>query len=229
MKKKQVEKDFFEEKYFEGYYKKMVGDFSRDDLDRARKWFWGWLKALSTDLDVKHASGKKVLEIGCSIGGTATLLHDFGFEVVATDVSQYALDRAKKLSPEITYYKWDVLKPFPKKMKFDYVIGFEVIEHIDDPLKALKNIKDVLTPQGKVILSTPFPYNYVFLDPTHVSVKGADQWLPLFKKAGFKDVFIKNRSFIPFFYKFSKHFHFIMTRPFNTPYINSTQFIIAKK
>lgn len=217
----------FEKDYFNGYYKKMVGDFSDQDLAKAKKWFWGWFKALEDVCDFKHGRNREILEIGCSIGGAAAILAERGFKVSASDISDYALQRARKLLPQITFLKWDITKKFPKQKKFDLVYGFEVIEHIPEPLRALKNLKEILSSKGVLILSTPFPYEYVYADPTHVSVKHQEQWRDLFEKAGFLKVKFVKKSFVPYFYRLSRHMHFILPFSVDSPYINSSLFIIA--
>jgi 2-polyprenyl-3-methyl-5-hydroxy-6-metoxy-1,4-benzoquinol methylase len=88
-----VQKSKFEEDYFEGYYKSNVGDFETKDLERAMNWFKGWFKVLQKDVDLKKGDGRRAMEIGCSIGGASFVLHDRGFEVVATDISKYAVGK----------------------------------------------------------------------------------------------------------------------------------------
>lgn len=222
-------KDKFEEDYFAGYYKGMVGEFAQSDLERAERWFWGWFMAIRKDLSIKNGEGKRVLEIGCSIGGAASILKKRGFEVYATDISKYALDRASKLQPDVKFLRWDVHKKFPLNIKFDLVYGFEVIEHLDDPQLALKNVKTILKPKGKVLFSSPFPYKYVYRDPTHISVKKPEEWKKIFITAGYKRLKLKRVSFLPFLYRLSKRFHVILPFSINSRFINSTLFIIGSK
>lgn len=221
--------DKFEKDYFDGYYKKMVGNFSDHDLSIAKKWFWGWFKALESIYDLKQGKRRSVLEIGCSIGGAAAVLAERGFEVTASDISDFALQRARKLLPHVTFLRWDATKKFPKQKKFNLIYGFEVIEHIPEPLLALKNLRQILDTKGVLILSTPFPYAYVYSDPTHVSVKHQKEWHDLFNQAGFSKVKFIKKSFIPYLYRFSRHLHFILPFSVNSPYINSSLFIIANK
>ena len=53
--------------------------------------------------------------------------------------------------------KWDVEETCPTQEKADIIVFLEVIEHINNPILALRNIKDALKPGGLLILSTPNP------------------------------------------------------------------------
>lgn len=226
---KRTKKKKFEEQYFEGWFKGAVGEFSRKDLDSSRKWFHAWLKKLEKHVPLRAGKGKKVLEIGCSIGGTATLLRDRGFTVYASDISDYAVAKAKKLSPGIHFSVFDVQKNIPFKTKFDYILSFEVVEHLRYPQKAIKNMVASVKKGGYVIFSTPYPYPWVFNDPTHISVKRPDEWVTMMQKAGLTEVAYHKFSLVPFFYKFNKNFQLII--PFHIPfrYINTPIFYIGKK
>ncbi len=43
----------------------------------------------------------------------------------------------------------------PDLPQFDIVTFFEVIEHLDNPLDFIQNVKKVLKPDGRIVLSTP--------------------------------------------------------------------------
>jgi 2-polyprenyl-3-methyl-5-hydroxy-6-metoxy-1,4-benzoquinol methylase len=162
-------KKVFSKDYFEDYYLPMTGNFTLQDLERNKNWFYGWFNALQPIYDfTKGRAGsrgkkKKILEIGCAIGGAAAILHERGFDVTATDISPFAVKKAKKILPEITFDVLDI-ETLPKKFinKFDVVFSFEVIEHLENPEKALLNMKAMLKKGGMVINSTPYPYAYVF-------------------------------------------------------------------
>lgn len=219
----------FEEFYFEGWYKGAVGDFSPKDLEVSRNWFWGWLKKLNEHIPINEGRGRKILEIGCSIGGMASLLSDRGFEVYASDISRYAVERAKKLSPQINFSVFDVQKGIPLKIKFNLIIAFEVVEHLERPEQAIKHMYSNLEDGGTLVISTPYPYSWIYSDPTHINVKFPNEWVKIMKAVGFKEVSFHRFSLLPFFYRFNKRFHVIL--PFAIPIsrINSPIFFIGKK
>jgi predicted SAM-dependent methyltransferase len=44
--------------------------------------------------------------------------------------------------------------------KFDYVYSSHVLEHLEDPIKAIKNWFRICKPQGYIIISVPSKYRY---------------------------------------------------------------------
>jgi SAM-dependent methyltransferase len=73
--------------------------------------------------------------------------------------------------------------PLPSA-SFDAIVCTEVLEHISDPIAALRELSRLLKPKGKVIFSTPFaypiheaPYDFCRLTPFFL-----EYWLP---KLGF--------------------------------------------
>ncbi len=223
-------KKVFDEDYFTDYYHAMTGDFAHKDLIRNRNWFYGWFDALKPLYDFSKGKGRKAMEIGCAIGAAASILHDRGFDVIATDISPYAVKKAKKLLPHISFDIVDAEKP-PKKYanSQDVIFAFEVIEHLPNPELAIENFRAMLKKGGSLICSTPYPYKYVFVDETHINVRYPEEWVKAFRKAGFKKIEYKHIGFIPFFYRFSPRLH--VKLPFGLPirYFNSTIFIHATK
>lgn len=225
-------KKSFGKEYFSDYYFRNVGNFDQISLKKAKNWFWGWMSYLQRFVDLEKGSGKRILEIGCSIGGVSHLLWERGFKVYASDVSSYALKRAeklaKKLKRNISFYTFDIEQGIPVEGKFDLIIAFEVIEHLERPLVAISYMKKKLGRDGILVCSTPNACSDLSEDPTHINVKNKTEWEKIFLKAGFKDIKMTQVSFLPFFYKFSKYFHIVLPLAIKSRYINSPLFIIAR-
>lgn len=223
----------FEKKYFLGYYKRNVGNFTIRDLEKSINWFTGWFKYLQKFVDFNKGEGRRVLEVGCSIGGASSTLADRGFDVFASDASEYALTRASKLAKDtgrnISFYNFDVQKGIPIKENFDIIFSFEVVEHLKNPLKAIKNMRSKLKTEGTLICSTPNKDYDMSLDPTHINVKTKEEWIKIFKEAGFNKILTSQISFLPFFYNFNKNLHLIFPFSTRSKYINSPLFIVARK
>lgn len=94
------------------------------------------------------------------------------FKRFAKDVGQYRYllekvnYRALGYKPELIYGKdncdfdGDIEKlPFKNK-SIDLALCFEVIEHVADPQEAINELRRIIKPSGKVILTTPFMLPY---------------------------------------------------------------------
>ncbi len=219
----------FEENYFQGWFKGAVGNFTPSDLEISKRWFWGWFKKLNQYVSVMNGKGKTILEIGCSIGGMASLFSERGFEVYASDISSYAVARAKKLSPKIHFYTFDIQKGIPIKKKFDIIVALEVVEHLQTPEKAIQHMYNNLKTGGTLVFSSPYPYSWAYSDPTHINVKYPDEWVKIMRKSGLENVSYHRFSLLPLFYRFHKKFHIIFPFPTPLPFVNSPIFFIGKK
>lgn len=103
----------------------------------------------------KKIHPKSVLDVGCGEGFVLMRLRksDIGKDLVGVDYSKTAIDIGKKLHPSLNLKQGDIYKlPF-KDNTFDLVICCEVLEHLEDPEKALKELTRVS--KKHVILSVP--------------------------------------------------------------------------
>lgn len=98
-----------------------------------------------------------VLDIGCH-GGTFTnvIVKKIGSKkMYGIDISSSAIALAKKRIPNGHFQVADATHlPF-KENFFDAVFCLEVLEHVDDPLKVISEIKRVLKKSGYVVLLVP--------------------------------------------------------------------------
>lgn len=218
----------FEEYYFEGYYKG-IGDFTSSRDKELTNWFRGMLEYINRYYPIKHGRGKKLIEFGCATGVAANLLADCGFNVYSTDISSYAVRLAKKHYPDIKLNVQDMQKPFTRDRDFDIVVAFDVVEHLKDPKIALMNAYKILKPGGTIILTTPNDYKHMSNDPTHINVKKPAEWRKIIKQIGFKDLVIKQVTFVPYLYRFHWRLNFAIPVATASPHFISPVFIIAKK
>lgn len=97
---------------------------------------------------------KNVLDIGCGNAIITEEIRKMGNKVWAVDFPEVVFKFATKY-PKLTFYpKYDD-KIQCSNNKFDIVTSFEVVEHVIDLDKYFKEIKRVLKPGGKLILTTP--------------------------------------------------------------------------
>jgi SAM-dependent methyltransferase len=117
-------------------------------------------------LKEKAKAGKiKILDAGCGPGNLASKLLPWG-EVVGADASADALEFCKqKHFIDVKQITTKQL-PFPDN-SFDLIFAIEVIEHIEDDIFAMQELKRVLKPNGYLIVTVPA---FMFLWGSH------DEW-----------------------------------------------------
>ncbi|MFY9826098.1 MAG: glycosyltransferase [Thermoanaerobaculia bacterium] len=104
--------------------------------------------------------GARVLEIGAGIGNITSWLLPRDL-YVASDINPQYLDYLKNLAlgkPYLQVDRIDLEDPrcFEKwQGVFDTVVCLNVLEHVRDPLMALRNMHDALGPGGRVVLYVP--------------------------------------------------------------------------
>jgi 2-polyprenyl-3-methyl-5-hydroxy-6-metoxy-1,4-benzoquinol methylase len=100
-------------------------------------------------------SGARVLDVGCGDGRFAAELAAHGASVVGIDVAEEPLRRARERSDRV-----DLRLVAPaggwalEDASFDVVWAGEVIEHVADTAGWLSEVRRVLRPQGRLLLST---------------------------------------------------------------------------
>lgn len=97
----------------------------------------------------------KALDVGCAIGIFTNLLYQKGYEVLGIDSDQELLALARNRYRQCTFKLMNALHLDLAPSTFDFVLALELIEHLDNPYKLLKNIHQVLKKDGVILLSTP--------------------------------------------------------------------------
>jgi len=111
----------------------------------------------------KDFTGERVLDIACGSGyGSEVLLKNNNSikEIVGIDISNNSIEYARSNYnfPETSYYVDDCLNPNLSNIygTFDTIISFETIEHFEGDEPFVKNLFNLLKPDGTLIISTPF-------------------------------------------------------------------------
>ncbi|HUU27573.1 MAG TPA: class I SAM-dependent methyltransferase [archaeon] len=136
-------------RYAENYFKhgKYIQDYSALKEQERRLAF---LKRC------KIKPGAKILDAGCATGDFITAVKN-DYQVWGRDISEFAIQEAKRLNPEIK----ERLSSGPLEEldfsgeEYDVIIMWDVIEHLPDPLSVVKKLKSGLKHGGLLLLSTP--------------------------------------------------------------------------
>jgi len=147
----------------------------------------------------QFAKGKNVLDAGCGSGYGTYYLAKYGQakNVHAIDIAEDAIKYAKKQyqTQNCDFKKDDILKlETVLDNSIDLAVNFEVIEHIEEQDKFLKQIKRVLTKSGIFIVSTPNKYTYKEENEFHKKELFPNEFEELLKK-NFKNVTTYHQNF----------------------------------
>ncbi|MEV6398327.1 bifunctional glycosyltransferase/class I SAM-dependent methyltransferase [Streptomyces sp. NPDC051907] len=95
----------------------------------------------------------RVLDVGCSGGLFAARLEELGHTVTGVDFVE--VEGVRERCTEFVLANLEEGLPEDVGYDYDYVVAGDVIEHLSRPERVLKELRDVLRPGGKVLLSVP--------------------------------------------------------------------------
>jgi SAM-dependent methyltransferase len=101
-------------------------------------------------------AGDRALDIGCGAGDFTAALVQAGTVAVGADVAEAALTRARLRHPGVDFQLVPFDGPLPfGDNSFDLVWASEVIEHVADTARWLSEVRRVLAPGGRLLITTP--------------------------------------------------------------------------
>jgi SAM-dependent methyltransferase len=183
--------------------KKAKSTYDKDYYDRGSKsWlmkvvdiFSFWDRYYTLNL----SKSDRILEIGFGEGKFLKELMSRKYNVAGVEQSEYARDKMKKILGSENVFG-DIGKVLGK---FEVVVMYHVLEHIQEPKEYLKKIMRILTPGGRLIVRVPnidslearlAGPNWYHLDfPNHQILFGEVGLVKMFEDVGYKD--IKSRNY----------------------------------
>ena len=131
--------------YYEQLWERLPERLAPPEFERRKALLMGALRP-----------GDHVLDLGCGEGDFAALAAELGATVVGVEVAVAALHRARSKHPQLDFRLAPVDGPLPLgDGSFDLVWASEVIEHVADTAVWLSELRRVLHPGGRVLLTTP--------------------------------------------------------------------------
>jgi len=117
------------------------------------------IQTSSSDAQVFRLIGqnKRVLELGCGCGHMSRGLRDQGCTVVGVEIDPPAAEAAASVCERVIVGDLDYLNLETELAgeRFDVVLAADVLEHLKDPLPVLQSVKQLLLPQGSIVISAP--------------------------------------------------------------------------
>lgn len=153
-----------------------------------------WYNQWTVEKFEKYLGGD-ILEVGCGIGNFTQELKKYG-DVWAIDISEaYIKQTAALAGSKVGIGDIEKGKYFFESKKFDCIVCLNVLEHIKDDKKALKNMFNLLKDEGYLIMLVPvFDFLYGEIDKSigHFRRYEIDKLKKMIEFVGFE--IIKSRT-----------------------------------
>ncbi len=109
--------------------------------------------ALGTQASQPAQSERQILDIGCGTGATMDHLRKFG-EVQGIDLAMIPLSFSRRRGHQRTMCASATELPFADET-FDLITALDVVEHLDDDVKGLSEIRRTLKPGSPAVIYVP--------------------------------------------------------------------------
>ncbi|MEK7535922.1 MAG: bifunctional glycosyltransferase/class I SAM-dependent methyltransferase [Patescibacteria group bacterium] len=98
---------------------------------------------------LSRLSGRTLLDFGSNVGIFLDEAKGLGWQVSGVEASRTARDYAK------SNFSIDIMATLKDASTYDCIVLLDVLEHIRDPLKLVKDLADRLSPEGTIVITAP--------------------------------------------------------------------------
>lgn len=141
--------DVYDDNYFSGAER----GFGYVDYDADKE---PMISAFNYYIDLVNDLGLyngKLLDIGAATGFFIAIAKKRGFDVTGIELSDFAARKGRENG--LNVITGDLLDINFEPGSFDIVTMFDVLEHVPDPKKLIKEVSRILKPNGLIIINTP--------------------------------------------------------------------------
>jgi len=144
---------------------------------------------------LQSIQGRKILDLGCKIG---TITHTIGkanpqSQVIGVDYFSSHIDIAKALYLDENNIRFMNMNAYELKFEdgfFDCICMLEIVEHLNHPVRALREVNRALCQNGSLIISTNNVYHSRYIikyllsllipnyHPRRMDHGGCEEWFP---------------------------------------------------
>lgn len=169
----------------------LTGERTIPDLDIENYWFRR--HQVVYQRLAPRCTARDVLEAGCGEGYGADLIACVARQVIAVDYDETAVAHVRSRYPRVEVMQANLAElPLPDA-SVDVVVNFQVIEHLWDQARFVRECARVLRGSGLLMVSTPnritfSPGRDTPINPFHTRELNADELTSLLIDAGFVDV-----------------------------------------
>lgn len=145
--------------------------------------------------------GKKLLDIGANFGVFVEEANKLGAKAVGLEINRAFAENVQ--NREIPVFYGDI-ESYDFKYKFDVITLFHVLEHLKDPLKIIRKVRDLLVDDGFLVLEVPNIQSYLankdrlswkYIALEHIFYYSPETLKKILQKEGFRVLLTKKKNF----------------------------------
>ena len=99
--------------------------------------------------------GMRLLEIGSGSGYTLAALAEHGLICTGVEPDEEEAEKSAARVPPSARVIASAYQDAPLEPPYDVVVSFHVLEHLHDPVGALRDWREMLTPRGALVIEVP--------------------------------------------------------------------------
>lgn len=193
------------------------------DFESMRKKFSEWTRIHADMYWNTMQECQNVLNLGSGYGFLEEELNsrsDKKFNIEGNEIGQFRLDHYVGGKVCTTDFAKESI-PENMKGKYDLILGLHLLEHLNNPIEYMSNLKPLLSKKGKIIIEVPNlnsflceisqEYSEFFYLYEHVSYFTEKILAMVFEKAGYKNI----RTYTKELYSVENHINWVRTgKPF---------------
>lgn len=103
----------------------------------------------------KMTPGTEYLEIGTGTGEMLAVALEFGYHVKAIEICREDCERISSFFKGEVEIQWCDISDYEADRQYDVIVMGDVLEHVIEPVRVLKKIKQMLKENGVLWISTP--------------------------------------------------------------------------
>ncbi|MDD4761560.1 MAG: class I SAM-dependent methyltransferase [Candidatus Pacebacteria bacterium] len=197
---------YYQNQFYGSNYQGQIQD-SAPEVQKKDQDFLDTQYADIFDIIDSKSLGNKIIDIGCGFGNFLDYCQRKGYDSFGLDPSFQAIKEAEKYNLNVIQSNIENLKAVVTE-EFHTAVLLDVLEHLIEPAIVLKNVKDILTDGGLLIVKVPNEFNTLqtianqeyrlnewwVTAPVHINYFSVKTIVNLIEKNGF-EVFLKESTF----------------------------------
>lgn len=117
---------------------------------------WDWFAVIEQVKKQQTNNSVSILEVGCGKGNFIEIANKINnFHVVGLDTTSESVEMCRSKGFEAYCETIESFQANISQKKFDYVVSFHCLEHVNEPKNFVASMLSVLKPEGSIFISTP--------------------------------------------------------------------------